>query len=96
MNVEPENEFRSALMSLKSRLGDQNRKDLMEQIEAALKRLQAGTYGYCNGCLKAMPRSELFRRPFRECCSLCEAHPRVRGAIRPHQTFLGPSAPAAA
>ena len=50
--------------------------DLQEtigEIEAALARLDAGTYGSCEGCSAAIPEERLELRPFAGRCVACTA-----------------------
>ena len=82
MNVDPAGEFRSALMKLKARLDEPGHARqseawrhgvTLEQVEAALRRLQEGTYGVCRGCFLVIPRGQLFRRPHAERCDTCQS-----------------------
>jgi DnaK suppressor protein len=43
----------------------------IEQIDAALARIAAGTYGTCAGCGAAIPEERLELRPFAETCVRC-------------------------
>jgi RNA polymerase-binding protein DksA len=36
-----------------------NRRDLMTQIQHAVERIDAGTYGYCESCGKPIPKARL-------------------------------------
>jgi DnaK suppressor protein len=48
-----------------------NEKGVLEQIEAALKRIEDGTYGKCEGCGKEIPRSRLDAVPYAALCVRC-------------------------
>ena len=41
------------------------------QIDAALARIQAGTYGRCTGCQREIPEERLELRPFAGTCVSC-------------------------
>ncbi len=43
----------------------------LEQIDAALARIDAGTYGRCTGCGQEIPEERLELRPFAETCVAC-------------------------
>jgi RNA polymerase-binding transcription factor DksA len=43
----------------------------IEQIDAALARIAAGSYGTCAGCGAAIPEERLELRPFAETCVRC-------------------------
>lgn len=83
MEVDTTGEFRSALVNLKGRLNEagpsnrlippSRRRAILEQIEAALQRLEQGTYGICRRCSLVMPRAELLMRPYAEYCPNCQA-----------------------
>lgn len=44
----------------------------LREIEDALARLDAGTYGVCSGCGKAIPDARLAIRPFARRCVPCQ------------------------
>ncbi|MEX5719520.1 TraR/DksA family transcriptional regulator [Geodermatophilus maliterrae] len=44
----------------------------VEEIDAALDRLDAGTYGTCVHCGSAIPRERLESRPFAAACVSCQ------------------------
>jgi RNA polymerase-binding transcription factor DksA len=48
-------------------------KDTIEQIDAALARIDAGTYGSCTGCGAGIPEERLELRPFAGTCVGCTA-----------------------
>ncbi|GLW66437.1 molecular chaperone DnaK [Actinomadura rubrobrunea] len=57
--------------------GDRLRRSL-EDIEAALARLDAGTYGICQDCGTKIPADRLEILPFARCCVPCqERHQRT-------------------
>ena len=43
------------------------------EIDAALARIQAGTYGRCTGCQAEIPEERLELRPFAGTCVACSA-----------------------
>ena len=43
----------------------------IEQIDAALARIEAGTYGRCTGCQREIPEERLELRPFAGTCVAC-------------------------
>ena len=45
----------------------------LEEIDAALARVDAGTYGRCTGCDAAIPEERLELRPFARTCVACTA-----------------------
>ena len=45
----------------------------IEQIDAALARIEAGTYGRCTGCQREIPEERLELRPFAGTCVACTA-----------------------
>ena len=45
--------------------------DVLEQIEAALKRLEAGRYGECETCSATIPESRLDAIPYATRCVRC-------------------------
>ena len=44
------------------------------QVEAALQRLDEGTYGYCEDCLKPISEERLKAMPFARRCIDCQRH----------------------
>ncbi|WP_324276881.1 TraR/DksA family transcriptional regulator [Blastococcus brunescens] len=48
-------------------------KATIEQIDAALARIDAGTYGRCTGCQREIPEERLELRPFAGTCVACTA-----------------------
>lgn len=45
--------------------------DTIEEIDAALARIEAGTYGSCTACGSAIPQERLEFRPMARCCVAC-------------------------
>ncbi|WP_040336954.1 TraR/DksA family transcriptional regulator [Candidatus Blastococcus massiliensis] len=43
----------------------------IEEIDAALERIEAGTYGSCTECGAAIPEERLELRPMARCCVSC-------------------------
>jgi DnaK suppressor protein len=50
-----------------------NAEDLVAQIDAALERVEAGTYGTCARCGKEIPTERLEARPYAIYCVSCQA-----------------------
>jgi DnaK suppressor protein len=48
----------------------------IEEIDAALARIAAGSYGTCTGCGRAIPAARLRLRPFAATCVACAGSPR--------------------
>lgn len=65
----------------------ENEQEVLEEIDAALERVEAGTYGLCQGCLEAgktgakaaIPKARLRVIPYARNCVECE---RKREALR--------------
>ena len=80
MNLDTSGEFRSALINLKARLKEPaargskvpSRRAILQQVEAALQRINQGTYGICRGCFLVIPRGELLMHPYTEFCGRCQ------------------------
>jgi RNA polymerase-binding protein DksA len=55
--------------------GQQEERDRQEmsQVEAALRRLDAGTYGDCAGCGEPIPLQRLLVQPAAERCAACQS-----------------------
>ncbi|SFE37972.1 TraR/DksA family transcriptional regulator [Blastococcus tunisiensis] len=47
--------------------------DTIEAIDAALARIEAGTYGRCTGCQREIPEERLELRPFAGTCVACSS-----------------------
>ncbi len=83
MEVDQTGEFKTALVNLRSRLNEpatsirplppSRRRLLLEQIEAALARLEEGTFGICRSCSLIMPRGQLLMQPYADVCIDCRA-----------------------
>lgn len=67
---DPEGVPLSAEWSRLSGLADAAQAEL-EQVDAALARVDDGTYGVCAGCGKKIPQGRLQIRPFAEYCVAC-------------------------
>jgi len=67
---DPEGETLSSQWSLRAGLLDDAR-DALRQADAAMERLDAGTYGICVVCRQEIPEGQLEARPFREQCVAC-------------------------
>jgi len=53
-----------------------NAGDLLAQVDEALGRLAAGSYGRCDGCGKAIPVARLDALPYTKLCVSCAASHR--------------------
>jgi len=45
--------------------------EVLEQIEAALERIEEGVYGTCTECGKIIPKTRLNAIPYTPCCVKC-------------------------
>ena len=66
-----EDAAREEIVDLLSRLGDRERHEL-DEIDAALGRLRADTYGVCEGCGGSIPLPRLQALPATRSCVLCQ------------------------
>jgi hypothetical protein len=57
-----------------------------ERVDAALERLDRGSFGYCRGCYLLIPHAELLRRPYEDRCPLCRESRDRRAAPAPAQS----------
>jgi RNA polymerase-binding protein DksA len=48
-----------------------NNKDALDQIKAALKRIEDGSFGQCEECGKKIPESRLEAIPYADLCVKC-------------------------
>lgn len=51
----------------------------LEQIKAALHRLESGTYGLCTACGRKIPKERLQALPYTPFCVICAGRGRGRG-----------------
>lgn len=49
-----------------------NVKDLLEKVEAALRKIEQGTYGICDICKKPIPEERLKALPYATLCVECK------------------------
>ena len=77
--------FREALLEAKKRveaaiqnLQEENSEHVLEEIKAALKRIEEGTYGMCTNCGKQIAEARLEALPWATLCIDC-ARDRERG-----------------
>ena len=54
-------------------VAERNEVKLLNAVEAALARIERGSYGYCEKCGKELPRARLDAIPYAACCAGCEA-----------------------
>jgi len=57
---------------------EQNAKDLLDQVEAALTRLDSGKYGPCGNCGKPIDEARLRAIPYTDLCIDCKAEEEKR------------------
>lgn len=48
-------------------------KDAVEEIDHALAKIDAGTYGYCENCHKSIPVPRLMALPYARLCVPCKS-----------------------
>ena len=65
-----EQEFTLSLM--------ENEEETLEQIEAALERIESGEYGRCQECEVAIPKARLNALPYTSFCVKCAAQIQSR------------------
>ncbi|MFI5496282.1 TraR/DksA family transcriptional regulator [Actinoplanes sp. NPDC051859] len=46
-------------------------RERVAEVDDALRRMDAGTYGVCEGCGQSIPEARLAARPFARCCTAC-------------------------
>jgi RNA polymerase-binding protein DksA len=63
---------RKEVIDILARLGDRERRE-MEEVDAALTRLRANTYGACESCGGSIPLSRLRAMPATRHCLTCQA-----------------------
>jgi RNA polymerase-binding protein DksA len=51
---------------------EENSEHVLADIDAALKRIEAGTYGVCTNCAKQIPEERLEARPWATLCIDCQ------------------------
>jgi DnaK suppressor protein len=49
-----------------------NQRDLLSQVERAVGKLEAGTYGVCESCGRPIPKARLKARPDVTLCVACK------------------------
>ena len=57
----------------------QQQERLLEQIDAAIRRHKAGTYGRCAGCGEEIPLPRLKAYPFAQRCAPCQEESEAHG-----------------
>ena len=58
---------------------EENAEDILEEIEDALKRLDAGTFGTCTNCGRQSAEERLEARPWAALCIDCARNAEQRG-----------------
>jgi DnaK suppressor protein len=53
---------------------EENSEHVLQEIEAALKRIEEGTYGICTNCGKQIPEERLEALPWATLCIECQRH----------------------
>ena len=75
----------SATGEIGSQLAELGSREL-QQVELAVKKLQQGTYGSCDGCSKNIPLTRLRALPYAACCIDCQRAVEEAG-IKPGETI---------
>jgi RNA polymerase-binding transcription factor len=57
---------------------EENEREALEEVVAALNRLEAGTYGICSRCGAEIPRARLEAMPTATLCVTCKAADETR------------------
>ena len=57
--------------------------ELLEEIDEALQRLEAGGYGSCETCGEAIPEARLEAIPYARLCIKCKEELERSGGVRP-------------
>jgi RNA polymerase-binding transcription factor DksA len=87
MKVDTTGEFKNALMNLREKLSqattdsreETKRRAILSEVNAALDRLEEGTYGICSSCYLVIPRGDLLQQPYTAVCRQCKMRkPRQR------------------
>lgn len=50
----------------------ENVEETVREINGALERIEDGTFGICEGCEKAIPKTRLQAIPYARCCVSCQ------------------------
>lgn len=53
---------------------EENSEHVLTEINAALKRIEDGTYGQCTNCGRQIPEERLEARPYATLCIECQRH----------------------
>ena len=53
---------------------EENSEHVLSEIEAALRRIEEGTYGQCTNCGRQIPEERLDARPYATLCIDCQRH----------------------
>jgi len=69
-----------------SLLGSEN--EALDQIEAAIKRIEDGSYGQCEDCGKQIPESRLEAIPYTALCVRCAAQRKKATNYKPNEEAL--------
>jgi len=65
---------------------DEQEKAELEAIDEALRKLEAGSYGYCDSCGKAIPDGRLQAIPWTKHCIACEQQQESRERLAAEKT----------
>jgi RNA polymerase-binding protein DksA len=57
---------------------EENAEDIVREIDAALERIDAGTYGICRNCGKPIPEERLDAVPYAVLCVPCKREEELR------------------
>jgi RNA polymerase-binding transcription factor DksA len=61
----------------------QNEEQLLAECNAALARIEAGTFGFCQKCFQVIPRARLDAFPYVRCCLPCSQALEASGETDP-------------
>jgi RNA polymerase-binding transcription factor DksA len=59
----------------------ESEEQLIEEVNAALARLDEGTFGRCEACRQPIPRARLRAIPYARCCVACAHKLQEQGAL---------------
>jgi RNA polymerase-binding protein DksA len=58
---------------------EHNEEDIYHAVNAALQRIEQGSFGRCTGCGKPIPKARLDAMPYAEYCVACERQIETAG-----------------
>jgi RNA polymerase-binding transcription factor DksA len=63
--------------------------DIFDQIEAAIERIEDGSYGRCTTCGEQIPKNQLDAIPYAADCMKCASQQEVGHGAEPHCGWRG-------